>query len=375
MSFALRSSWHSWRLRPACQSGCPHDRLRTISLIRGGHIVDGTGNPWFAGDVAIRGDRIAAVGHLEGARAAREIDARGLAVAPGFIDLHTHSDLTLLNDGNGESKVRQGVTLDVIGESTSVAPRDGLPEAKSTWTDFTGYWRALKTKGISMNLISEVSYQQIRLVVAGYSQAPATPAQLARMKELTIRSMREGAWGLVTRFESGGPEHPEEVIEIAKVVASLGGIYASHIGSEGMQQEKELAFAIRVAEEARIPVHIFHLKIRGKNNWGTVGKYVATIEAARKRGLDVTANQYPYTAMQHQWSAFFPVWARAGGPQEFAAIVEGPGRPQEDQRRSGFPDLGQRARLVGGHRPRTRAAAAEQAVRGQATVGDRGRTR
>ena len=293
-------------------------------LIRGGHIVDGTGNPWFAGDVAIRGDRIAAVGHLEGARAAREIDARGLAVAPGFIDLHTHSDLTLVNDGNGESKVRQGVTLDVIGESTSVAPRDGLPEAKSTWTDFTGYWSALKTKGISMNLISEVSYQQIRLVVAGYSQAPATPAQLARMKELTIRSMREGAWGLVTRFESGGPEHPEEVIEIAKAVASLGGIYTSHIGSEGMQQEKELAFAIRVAEEARIPVHIFHLKIRGKNNWGTVGKYVATIEAARKRGLDVTANQYPYTAMQHQWSAFFPVWARAGGPQEFAAILKDP---------------------------------------------------
>jgi N-acyl-D-amino-acid deacylase len=293
-------------------------------LIRGGHIVDGTGNPWFAGDVGIRGDRIVAVGALGDARAAREIDARGLTVAPGFVDLHTHSDLPLLNDGNAESKIRQGVTLDVIGESTSVAPRDGLPEAKGTWTDFAGYWRALRQKGISMNVISEVSYQQVRLVVMGYSQAPAGAAELARMKELTTRSMREGAWGLVTRFESGGPDHPEEVIEIAKVVASLGGIYASHIGSEGMQQEKELAFAIRVAEEARIPVHIFHLKIRGKNNWGTVGKYVATIEAARRRGLDVTANQYPYTAMQHQWSAFFPVWARAGGPQQFAAILKDP---------------------------------------------------
>jgi N-acyl-D-aspartate/D-glutamate deacylase len=293
-------------------------------VIRGGHVVDGTGNPWFAADVAIRGDRIAAVGWLGNARGSREIDARGLVVAPGFIDLHTHSDLPLLNDGNGESKVRQGVTLDVIGESTTVAPRDGLPEAKETWSDFTGYWRAVRKKGISMNVISEVSFQQVRLVVTGYSQAPATPAQLARMKELTARSMREGAWGLVTRFESGGPEHPEEVIELAKVVASLGGIYVSHIGSEGMQQEKELAFAIRVAEEARIPVHIFHLKIRGKNNWGTVGKYVATIEDARRRGLDVTANQYPYTAMQHQWSAFFPVWARAGGPQEFAKILKDP---------------------------------------------------
>ena len=122
------------------------------------HVVDGTGNPWFAGDVGVRGDRIVAVGRLSGATAKREIDARGLVVAPGFIDLHTHSDLSLLNDGNAESKVRQGVTVDVIGESTSVAPRDGLPEAKGTWTDFTGYWQALAQKGISMNVISEVSF-------------------------------------------------------------------------------------------------------------------------------------------------------------------------------------------------------------------------
>lgn len=293
-------------------------------LIRGGHIVDGTGNPWFAGDVGIRGDRIAAVGGLTGTSAKREIDARALVVAPGFIDLHTHSDLTLLNDGNAESKLRQGVTLDVIGESTTVAPRDGLPSAEGTWTDFTGYWRALQRKGISMNVISEVSFQQIRLVVMGYASGPATQAQLERMKELAARSMREGAWGLVTRFESGGPEYPEEVLALAKVAASHNGIYVTHMGSEGMQQDKELDFAIRVAREAKIPVHIFHLKIRGKNNWGTVGKYLAKIEEARARGLDVTANQYPYTAMQHGWSAFFPVWARAGGPQAFASTLKDP---------------------------------------------------
>jgi dihydroorotase/N-acyl-D-amino-acid deacylase len=293
-------------------------------IIRGGHIVDGTGNPWFAADVGIRGDRIAAVGALIGAKAVREIDAHGLVVAPGFIDMHTHSDQPLLDDGNAESKVREGVTLDVIGESTSVAPRDGLPEAKNSWTDFTGYWNALKVKGISINVISEVSYQQIRLVVKGYTAGPATSAELGRMKELARRSMHEGAWGLVTRFESGGPEYPDEVIEIAKVVASLGGIYTSHIGSEGMQQDKELDFAIRVADEAKIPVHVFHLKIRGKANWGTVGRYVAKIEAARARGLDVTANQYPYTAMQHQWAAFFPVWAREGGPEKFAATLRDP---------------------------------------------------
>jgi N-acyl-D-amino-acid deacylase len=298
-------------------------------LIRGGQIVDGTGNPSFSADVAIRGDRIAAVGRLTDARATREIDARGLVVAPGFIDLHTHSDQPLLNDGNAESKVRQGVTVDVIGESTSVAPRDGLAEAKDSWTDFTGYWRALAQKGTSMNVISEVSYNQVRLVVMGYSAGPANAAQLERMRTLTLRSMHEGAWGLVTRFESGGPAHPQEVIELAKVVAAANGIYVSHIGSEGMQQDKELDFAIRVAEEAGLPVHIFHFKIRGQKNWGTIGRYIAKIEAARARGLDITANQYPYTAMQHQWSSFFPLWAREEGPQQFAAMLKDPATRQK----------------------------------------------
>src|SRR4029450_2132072 len=270
-------------------------------IIRGGHIVDGTGNPWFAGDVGIRGDRITAVGKLAGSTARREIDARGLVVAPGFIDMHTHSDQPLLDDGNAESKVREGVTLDVIGESTAAPPRHGLPEAKGSWTNFTGYWEALKVKGISMNVISEVSYQQIRLVVKGYSPGSANSAEVERMKQLAIRSMREGAWGLVTRFESGGPEYPEEVIAVAKVVSSLGGIYVSHIGSGGMEEGKGVDFAIRVAEEANIPVHIFHLKIRGKPNWGTVGRYLAKIEAARARGLDVTANPYPHTATHNQW--------------------------------------------------------------------------
>jgi N-acyl-D-amino-acid deacylase len=292
-------------------------------VIRGGHVVDGTGNPWFSGDVAIKGGRIARVGRLTSATAARTIDAAGLVVAPGFIDLHTHSDTSLLADANAQSKVRQGVTVDVLGESTSVAPRDGLAAETSDavtqdWTTFTEYFQRLARERVSMNVISHVSATQVRRVVMGYDSRAATPAEVDRMKKLVARSMEEGAWGLVTRYESGGPEYPDEIIAMAKVAASYGGNYTSHVGSEGFEQEKEIRFAIRVGEEAKIPVHIFHLKIRARENWGTVGKYLKMIEDARARGLDITANQYPYTAMNHGWSAFFPVWARDGGPAKFA---------------------------------------------------------
>ncbi len=293
-------------------------------LITGGRVVDGTGNPWFSADVGIRDGRIAAVGRLAGAEAARVIDATGLVVAPGFIDLHTHSDGALLRDGTAQSKVRQGVTLDVAGESSSQAPRDGLAGgggrggAGADWTTFTGYFERLEDQGISMNLISHVSYHQVRAVVKGFDESAATPAELERMKELTARSMEEGAWGLVTRFTSGGPQHPEEVMELAKVVASYGGNYTSHHGSEGYEQEKEIDFAIRVAEEARLPVHLFHFKIRARDNWGTIGRFIDQIDEARARGVDITANQYPYTAMFHGWSAFFPLWVREGGGERFA---------------------------------------------------------
>ena len=302
-------------------------------VIRGGHIVDGTGNPWFAGDVGIKGGRIAAIGALGSAQALRVVDATGRIVAPGFIDLHTHSDLSVLADPLSESKVRQGVTLDVLGESTSVAPRDGLKAETSNdggsavtqdWTTFTEYFKRLEARGVSMNIISHVSAEQVRRVVMGYDARPASAGELDRMRKLVARSMEEGAWGLVTRYESGGPEYPDEIVALAKVAASYGGNYTSHIGSEGFEQEKELRFAIRVAEEAKLPVHVFHLKIRGRDNWGTVGKYVQTIEQARARGLDITANQYPYTAMNHGWSAFFPVWAREGGPAKFAERLNDP---------------------------------------------------
>jgi N-acyl-D-amino-acid deacylase len=298
-------------------------------LIRGGQVLDGSGAAAARADVGIRGDRIVAVGPLGAQGARRVLEASGLVVAPGFIDLHTHSEMPLLSDGTAQSKVRQGVTLDITGESTSPAPRDGLPAEGGDgpppdWTTFSGYFERLERQGISMNTVAHVASEQVRRVVMGYDSRPATPQELSRMTDLVARSMREGAWGLVTRFESGGPAHPGEVIAMAKTVAAHGGNYTSHIGSEGFEQTKEIAFAIRVAEEAKIPVHIFHFKIRGKENEGTIGRYIQQIEEARKRGLDITANQYPYTAMFHGWSAFFPLWIREGGPQKFAERLKDP---------------------------------------------------
>ena len=291
-------------------------------LIRGGQLLDGSGAPARAADIGISGDRIVAIGQLSGRSARRTIDASGLIVSPGFIDLHTHSEMPLIADGTAQSKVRQGVTLDVMGESGSVAPRDGLKEggdeARVDWTTFTGYFERLERQGTSINVIAHVASEQVRRVVKGYDPSPATPQELARMRELVSRSMEEGAWGLVTRFESGGPAHPREVLELARVVASYGGNYTSHTGSEGFEQARELDFAIRVAEEAKLPVHIFHFKVRARENWGSIGRFIAQLEAARSRGLNITANQYPYTAMFHGWSAFFPLWIREGGPEQFA---------------------------------------------------------
>lgn len=305
-------------------------------LIRGGQVLDGTGAPAARVDVGIRGDRIAAVGALGSASAKRVIDAAGLTVAPGFIDLHTHSEMPLLADGTAQSKVRQGVTLDIMGESTSAAPRDGLDTPGTTpgnlggdgvtpdWTTFSGYFERLERQGISINAISHVASEQIRRVVMGYEPGAANAAQLERMRQLVARSMEEGAWGLVTRFESGGPAYPEEVMEMSRVVARYGGNYTSHIGSEGYEQAKEIDYAIRVAMQAKLPVHIFHFKIRGRENAGTIGRYIKQIEDARARGLDITANQYPYTAMFHGWSAFFPLWIREGGPDRFAERLKDP---------------------------------------------------
>lgn len=312
-------------------------------LITGGRVIDGTGNPWYKADVAVAGGKIVEIGNLKGRAAKRVIDASGHVVAPGFIDLHTHSEMPLVEDGKAESKVRQGVTLDVLGESSSVAPRDGLPTRNyggmsDDWRTFTDYWSKLREKGVSMNVISHAAFEQIRLIAVGYSDKPATAEQLERMKALMARSMEEGAWGMVLRFESGGPRWPNEVIELAKVVRRYGGNVTSHIGSEGFNQDKELDFTVDLARKAEVPIHIFHYKIRGKRNWHLMPHFIGRIEKARAEGLDITVNQYPYTAMNHGWNVFFPVWARAKGPEEFVRILNDPAMREKIKSDKDFKD-------------------------------------
>ena len=291
-------------------------------VVVNGKVIDGSGNPWFYADVAIKGGKIVKIGKIDPSSGRRVIDAMGMVVTPGFIDLHTHTDMPVLADGNAESAVRQGVTLDVIGESSTVAPLSGkaLEEYKEDakrragvdvdWTTLAGYFRRLNKKGSSINIASSVSPQQIRKVVIGFEDRPATAAEIDKMTKLVAEAMEEGAVNLSTAFTGGGYKYADEMIAMAKVVAKYGGYYGTHIGGEGEQVMEELDKAIRVGEEAKIPVHIYHIKVRGKNNFGKVKEVIKKIEAARARGLDITANQYPYTAMEHPWARLFPTWVQ-----------------------------------------------------------------
>jgi N-acyl-D-amino-acid deacylase len=291
-------------------------------LIRGGRVVDGSGNPWFWSDVGVKDGRIAAVGRFDHGDADTTIDADGRIVCPGFIDMHTHSDLPLLLDGDAQSAVRQGVTLDLIGEGSTVAPLAGRVAEEFRreqqhhfgldvdWTDFTGYFDRLSRQGISINLASGVSPLQIRRVVVGYEKREPTAAEVDEMKRLTAQAMEQGAFGLTCAWHSGGPEFTDEVVEMARVAASYGGYYGVHLGSEGAEMGQELDKALRIAREARIPTHIYHIKLRGRQFFGQIGWVIDAVEAARAEGVDVTANQYPYTAMHHSWGRLMPRWVQ-----------------------------------------------------------------
>ena len=292
-------------------------------LIKGGRVFDGSGSPWFRADVGVRDGKIAKIGDLARASADRIINAAGKAVSPGFIDIHSHSDFSLTVDGLAQSKVRQGVTLDVGGERESVAPLAGevLERRRRSarrlgyeldWTDLPGYFEHLLRKGISINVAIKVAPQQIkRIVVGGSVTQVATAKQLERMKQLVVEAMHDGAIGLSSWFRGGGYRFAEEMIPMAQAAVDHGAVvYESHVGSEGYQLEEELQKAIDIAEQTGLPVNVAHFKIRGRSIWDRLDTAIRMIEDARERGLDVTANQYPYTAMTQGWTNFFPTWAR-----------------------------------------------------------------
>ena len=303
-------------------------------IVRNGRIIDGTGNPWFNGDVAIRGDRIAAIGKLAGATARREIDAKGLVVAPGFIDMHSHSDYLLLEDGDAQSKIRQGVTTEILGEGDSTAPYQGKLSPRSPasggqslgWSRLSGYFEAIERGGVAPNVATYVGLNNVWQCAMGQSFERPRAEQLDAMKSLVEEAMQDGALGLSSQvmMPPGSLATTEELVELCKVVARNGGIYSTHIRNEGLGVFDSVKEAIEIGERAGLPVDVIHLKIADQKNWGRMGEIVELIDAARRRGVDVQANVYPYTRGNNNLSSIIPPWAHEGGTQQMLSRLKSP---------------------------------------------------
>src|SRR5580658_3079954 len=278
-------------------------------VIQHGRIIDGTGSPWYSGDIGIRQGRIAAIGNLTGAPAKRTIDAHGMVVAPGFIDMLGQSELTILVNPHLPSKIYQGITTEITGEGSSVAPvNDAILQADRVdyehygihpdWRTFREYFARLEKQGMGINLASYVGATQVRRMVLGDDDRAPNADELARMKALVRQAMQEGAVGLSTSLQYAPAPYAstEELIALAAEAARFGGIYATHIRNESDSIIPALDEAFRIGREAHIPVEIWHLKAAGKTNWGRMPEIVAHIEQARKSGVDVSADTYAYTA-------------------------------------------------------------------------------
>ncbi len=297
-----------------------------------GHIIDGTGSPWYSGDIGIRAGHIAAIGNLTDAPRGRTIDAHGDVVAPGFIDMLGQSELTMLVDPRLPSKIYQGITTEVTGEGDSVAPlndrmiaadRGAYAHLKVSpdWRTFRQYFARIEKQGMGINLASYVGATSVRRMVLGDADVQPTPEQLEQMEGLVRQAMQAGAVGMSTALQYAPAPYAktDELVALAKVAAQYGGIYASHIRSEGDAEPAAIDEAIRIGREAHIPVEIWHLKTAGKNNWGKMPQIIAQIDVARASGVDVSANTYAYTAWFNTFSAFIPPWAHDGGD---AALIQ-----------------------------------------------------
>ncbi|HUS68099.1 MAG TPA: D-aminoacylase [Kofleriaceae bacterium] len=321
-------------------------------LVRGGTIFDGTGAPGAAGDLAIRGDRIAAVGAAvpPGSTAALEIDATGLAVAPGFIDVLSQSHQSLIQDGNAESAVRQGVTLRILGEDSMGPLTPGMKTASQRrqrdiryqieWDTLGGYLDWLERRGVSVNVAALVATGAVREHVMPNLPGRATPAQLERMVALVAQAMDEGALGLTSAliYIPDSYLSTDEIVAMAEVVGEKGGLYAAHVRGEGNGIERSIDEMADIARRARVPVEIYHFKIAGQKNWPRLPAIVGKIEALRAEGLAITADMYPYPAAQTGFDAAMPPWVQKGGYAKWAERLRDPKVRARVKREMSDPD-------------------------------------
>jgi N-acyl-D-amino-acid deacylase len=318
-----------------CRSAPPAPRYDVV--IRGGTVYDGRGGAPQVADVAISGDRIAAVGALAGATAGTEIDARGLAVAPGFINMLSWSTESLLVDGRSQADIRQGVTLEVFGEGWSMGPYNDTMKKEAleqqgdlkfdiTWTTLGEYLEHLERKGVSPNVASFVGATTVRIHELGFGDREPTPEELDRMRNLVRQAMREGALGVGSSliYPPAFYAKTPELIELCKVAAEYGGTYISHMRSEGARLLEALDELITISREARIPAEIYHLKAAGRQNWPRMAETLAKIEAARQEGLRITADMYTYPAGATGLGATMPPWSQEGGHKAWVARLKDP---------------------------------------------------
>ncbi len=304
-------------------------------LIRNGLVVDGSGTPGRIADVAVNGDRIVGIGKLKNSSGAREIDATGMVVAPGFIDMLGQSETYLLIDPRAMSKIMMGVTTEVTGEGESIAPvNERLIKEQEDfnrryklsidWRTLGEYFSRLEKQGSGVNLATFVGATQVREYVIGFDNRPPTPAELEQMKQLVAAAMKDGALGVSTalQYVPARFAKTDEIVELAKVARQYGGIYATHQRSEANALDESLAEVLEIARRAQIPVEIWHLKTAYKKNWGRMPEVLARIKRARARGLDITADIYPYIAGSTGLSACLPPWALEGGTEKMLSRLK-----------------------------------------------------
>ena len=292
-------------------------------LLRNGFVVDGSGAEGFRADVGVRGGKIIRVGDLSKAGADRTIDVSGLVVAPGFVDMHNHSDMTLLEEPRCQSMIRQGVTTMVLGEGGSAGP---VKPGEQEWTSLGGYFDHVEKKGVAANICSYVGQTQVWTYVKGHALEPATAAEIEAMKREIDRAMREGAMGLSTSLlmPPSSLVTTAQLVDLAKVAAGHGGIYSTHIRDEGMGVFRAIEEAINVGKRARIRVDLIHLKIADQKLWGQMKEIISMVNTARTEGHDIRAHVYPYTAGQNNLRSIIPPWAHDGGNDAMVGRLRDP---------------------------------------------------